>query len=191
MAEISDAELKELLANSREMKAELDLLKEDNKNLRGLMADNAGPRILKKVTERKVRLRIVDGKAVVGYKNRGTDGKPLYIVEKVDPNDKNSRLLFVTLILEDKTELEVDYNEFLRETTSVEALVKETVEKEWTIEQGTVRQKMVEEYSMIETDVVVPVEIVGKIRTFKVAVPETSPEFKERELTIHENYVNI
>lgn len=187
---ITDAELQELLANSRETKAEVERLSAENKELRGIMANAAGPRVLKKVTEKKVRLRTIDGKVVVGYRNRGTEAKPLYIVEKVDPNDKNNRILYVTLILEDKTELEVNYNEFLIESPSTEALVKETEEKEWVIEQGTTRQRQYEEYSMIETDVIVPVEIIGKTRFFTVEVPETA-EMKARHLTIHENYVNI
>lgn len=185
---ISDAELKELLETTRANAAKLEALTNENTELRGLLRDSAGPRVVRAISERFVNLRFVDGKAVIGFKNRGVDSKPQYVYEKVDPNDKNNRLLFVDLILEGGEVVPVDYNEFLREGEMVSCKVKETKTKEWELEQGYVKKKEVDEYSTVELPVDVPVEIKGTVRTFLVEIPAPHGP---RELEIHEAYVNI
>lgn len=185
MAEITDAELKELLENSR-------LLAQRVKDLEGVVGDGqSAPRVLKRITERRVVVRMVDGKVVLGYHNRGTEARPAFVYEKPNPKKPSESINFVDLILEGMQKGEyitVEDREFRRETEKVTCKIVRTEEKEWTINQGTVRKKDVEEYSMIELDYIVPVDIVGKTRWYVVELPE---EKGRREVTLHESMVNI
>jgi len=74
----------------------------------------------------------------------------------------------------------------LREGESIECVIKNKEENPWSIEQGSTRQKSVEEYSMVETDVTVPLEVTGVNTTFTVVIPTTG-----EELVIDERYVNM
>lgn len=155
------------------------------------LADSQGSntRILRRVTERQVGIRIVDGKVVLGYKNRGTSDRPLYIYEKPDPNHPKEFILYVDLLLEGGTVLPVEYRQFMREAGLAMCKVVKTEEREWTLNQGLVRKREVEAYSSIELDYEVPLDVVGKVRMLTVQIPA---EFGgPREVTIHENYVNI
>lgn len=158
-------------------------------------------RILKRVTERKVGVRMVDlqdkkgHRAVVGFKNRGSENRPLYIYEQPDPKNPKENVLYVELILEKKAgeeknpTLAVNYNEFRKESSRATCRVVDTEEREWLINQGTVRKKEVEEYSSIELDYEVPLDVIGKVRIFTVEIPD---EFGgARNVKVHEDYVNI
>jgi len=184
---IPKSQLEAILADNQGLKNQMTGLMEAVQSLTRAQQENSGPRVLKKIKDRKVRVMFVDGKAVIGFVNRGTESKPLYAYEKVDPNDKNNRLLFIDLILQGKEEpVTVNYNEFLREGESIECVIKNKEENPWSIEQGSTRQKSVEEYSMVETDVTVPLEVTGVNTTFTVVIPTTG-----EELVIDERYVNM
>ena len=170
----------------------VEALKKENAELKEAMGGQ-GLRVLKRVTERKVRIMFIDNRAVVGYKNRGADHKPIYIYEKPDPNNSKEMISYVDLLLDGMKEgdkpLSVPFKQFREEGIAVECRVSEVEEKEWTINQGTVRRREVEEYSMVDTDTEVPLDIVGKARFFTVDVPAQFGGPKK--LKVHENYVNI
>lgn len=182
--EVPDAELRELMASVKALTKEVNDLK---------AADGAGggtTRLLKRVTERRVDVRRVDGKVVVGFRNRGSLARPVYVYEKTNPKDPTQKLLYVDLILEGMKPgdaLSVDYKEFRTESEKVTCKVLSTEEKEWELNQGMVKKKEVDGYSMVELDFDVPVQIIGKTRFFTVEMPDQD----HREVKVHENYVNV
>lgn len=181
-AKISDAELKEILDANKAMMKRIEELSVNN---------GEQTRTLKRVTERKVEIRMVDDKAVVGYHNRGTLNRPTYVYAKQDPANPTQQINFIDLITEGMKEGEyitVQDREFRRETERVKCKVVKVEEQEWILNQGTVRKRAVEEYSMVEQDYEVPVEIVGKTRWFVVELPV---ERGARRLKVHESMVNI
>ena len=148
------------------------------------------PRLLKRVTERRVDVRRIDGKVVLGYRNRGSDARPIYVYEKTNPRDPTQKVLYVDLILEGGKpgeSLSVDYKEFRTDSERVTCKVVRVEEKEWTLQQGLVKRKEVDGYSSVELDFDVPVDIVGKVRQYVVQIPDQD----HREVMVHENYVNI
>ncbi len=150
----------------------------------------AAPRILKRVSERQVDVRRVDGKVVLGYRNRGSDARPIYVYEKADPREPSKKNLYVDLILEGMAAgeaLTVEYKEFRTESERVTCKVVNTEEKEWEINQGMVKKREVDGYAMVELDFDVPVDIIGRTRFFTVELPDQD----RRTVRVHENYVNI
>lgn len=162
------------------------------KGIEGMAEQGSTTRILRRITERKVEVRLVDNRVVLGYKNRGSENRPVYIYEKPDPKDPKQNILFVDLILEGAKEGEVfpvEYKQFRTESARAICKVVKTEEKEWLINQGVVKKREVEEYSSIELDFDVPLDVVGKARFFTVDVPKDFGT--PRQVTVHESYVNI
>lgn len=189
--DVPQAEFEKLVKSVGDLAAGREADQKVIAELTGLLRDKQGPNVLKKITDRIVSLRFVNGKAVIGYKNRGVEARPQYVYEKKDPIDQTKTVLFVDLILEGETEaFPIDYNEFLREAERVECTVKKVEETEWTINQGYVKRKEVDEYSTVELPNDVPVDIVGRSRVFTVNVPSNGAS-APRELAISEHYVNI
>jgi hypothetical protein len=184
-------EIKEILANQREIMSQNAKLAQENLELKGLIqGDNQeNTRIVRRITERLVEVRFVNNKVVVGFKNIGTQSRPQYVYSKPDPKNPRETIEFVDIILEDKTVLTVDYREFRRESAKAKCKVLKTEENEWVMNQGMVRKKEVEEYSSIELDMDVPLDVVGKTRFYTVQIPQDFGG--AREMRIHENYVNI
>lgn len=177
--QITESELKQMMS---------DVAKQ---TLEGAGIQEGGnSRVLRRVTERRVEVRLVDGKVVVGFKNRGSEERPVYIYEVPDPKDPKQNVSMVDLLLEGSDEpLTVNFSEFRREGERAQCKVVKTEEKEWVLNQGVVKKREVEEYAMLELDYDVPLDIVGKARFFYVEVPK---EFGgPRTVQIHENYVNI
>jgi len=184
--EVSKTELEAMMADNQGLRAQLNTLMEAVQSLTSKQQESSGPKVLSQIKERKVRITFVNGKPVIGFANRGTERTKSYVYEKPDPNNKNNRLLYIDLILKGQEEpISVNYNEFLREGEAVECVVKSRDEKPWKIEHGMVRQKMVEEYSMVETSVLVPLDVMGVDVKFTVELP--SGELLE----VDEKYVNI
>lgn len=179
MAEVSNEELHALVI---EQGAEL-------KKLKGLLETEGGiGRSLKPIKERKVTLRRIDGKVVVGYKNRGTKDSPVYIYTKPDPKDPTQRVEFVDIILdgaEQDAVVTLPYAQFRKESERVDAKVVETKEKEWEVTQGNVKKREVDGYNLIELDYDIPVDIIGKVRLYVCELASG------QQITVHENYVNI
>ena len=180
--EISRGEIEALLAEVKGLRATVEKIESGE----GL----ADARVLKKITERTVTLRRIDGKVVVGYRNKGVENKTQYVYEGPDPKDPVKRTLFVDLILEGmapEAALKVEYREFLAESERVVCKIISTEEKEWMIEQGTVKKREVDGYSMVDLDLDVPIEVTGKTRWFTMRLPDQD----HREVKVHEAYVNI
>ena len=195
MAEITKEEMQELLANQRTIMEQNKQLASENAGLKELIdKDGLGSsRLLKRITERKVEIRFVDGKAVVGYKNQGTQTSPKYIYSKPDPKDPRQEIDMVDLILEGmeaKDAISVPYSQFCKESARKSCKVVATEEKEWLINQGTVKKREVEEYSSIELDFDVPVDVIGVSRTFTVEVLDENTR-ETRNVKVGEMYVNI
>lgn len=147
-------------------------------------------RILRRNTDRKVEVRFIDKKAVLGYFNRGTDNRPQYIYTKPDPRDPRKEIEMVDLVLEDSKEaLSVEWSQFRKESARSMCKVVKTESKEWLLNQGTVKKREVEEYSSVELDFDVPLDVVGQARFFTVEVPADFGT--PRQVTLHENFVNI
>lgn len=175
-------------------KEELDALIAEGVK-RGLesFGDGGSTRVLRRVTERKVEVRMIDGKVVLGYKNRGSQQRPLYIYDEPDPKDRRQMIQYVDLILEGMKEgdapLKVQFSQFRIESDRVKCRVINVEEKEWIINQGIVKKKEVEEYSSIELDFDVPLDVIGRTRTFTVEIPKDYGG--PRNVSVHEAYVNI
>lgn len=182
VVEVNKSELAAMLAEMQALRASVEKIESGD----GL----TNTRILKKITERKVTLRRVDGKVVLGYRNKGTESKPLFVYEGSDPKDPTKKVWFIDVILEGmkpENAIKIDYKEFLAESERVLCTVASTEEKEWSIDQGMVKKREVDGYSMIELDFDVPVEVIGKTRWFTVKLPDQD----HREVKVHEAYVNI
>lgn len=147
-------------------------------------------RTLRRITERRVEVRLIDNHVVLAFKNRGSEERPVYIYEVPDPKNPKEMVSMVDLIIEgsEQEPMAVNYSEFRREGERVQCKVLRTEEKEWTITQGVVKRKEVEEYAMVELDYDVPLDVVGKARFFTVELPAG---YGSRQVLIHENYVNI
>jgi len=144
----------------------------------------------RRVRERNVTIMFVDGKAVIGMVNHGTEDEPRKLYEHPDPNDSTRRVLYADLIIKDpatgKTETikRVNWLEFLREGARQECRVIKTRNEEWIIDQGTVLKKEVKEYRTVELDTEVPVDIEGTTRHYIV-------DIDGKGLEVHEDYVNM
>lgn len=141
-----------------------------------------------KVTDRTVTVMFVDEKPVIGYVNKGSAQRPIYIYEKQDPVRPTEYIAYVDVVLlgVDKPKT-LNYVEFLQQADRTDCKILKKEEKEWTISQGTtVGRRFVEgTYHMVDTDALVPVEIKGKTSVFTVELPDKS------STEIHERYVNI
>ena len=160
-----DKQIAELTANITALTASVNMLMQQSQD--------TAPRIIRKgVTERKLRLRFVDGNPVIGYENRGTEKSPRFVYEAPDPQNPKESKLYVNLIVKDvKDPIRVSYNEFLNEGESIECKIIKQEQQEKTEEHGMVRRKEVDGYSMLETDVLVPMEVTSVSRTYTVELP--------------------
>lgn len=192
MTDISQDDLKAIVAHQKETDKKLEALSRENKELRGLTSEK-GVKKLKEVTERIAELRMIDGRVVLGFKNRGTERRPRYIYEKPDPLNPTVRINFVDVILEGTEEKEeevmsIKHEEFLEESERVKAKIIDIKEHPWVINQGSTRRKEVDGYSLVELDFVVDLEVKGTTRDYTLRLPE---EFEGREVTVYEDYINI
>jgi hypothetical protein len=188
MEGLSNEELNELLANQRTIMEQNKQLIEENKKLR---EDGSSPsrRILKEVTDRTVKVAMVDNKMVVGYANKGVESKPQYVYEKPDPKDPKNMLLYVDLILDgEKDPVSVNYNEFIDQAERVKCKVIKVEDKQWKIQQGWTKKKEIDGYSTVELDFDVPIDVIGVTRFFTVELPV---DRGGKQITLHESYINL
>lgn len=188
--EIPDAELKELLASVKALTETVSKQSETIDSLKKTVGDGTPPRrVLKEITERKVSLRRIDGKAVIGFRNRGSKDRPQYVYDRINPQNKDERLQFVDILLQGMTEpsqaIPVNYNEFLIDSERVVCLVKYKKETPWKMEQGVTKSKEVDGYSMVELDYDIPIDVIGVATTYTVELPEGGT------IVVPEAYVNM
>lgn len=183
MVEINPEELAAILKTNKELTERLE-------KVEGLInPEGTGTlRVLRRIKEHNVIVRRIDGKVVLGYKNRGYEGSPLFIYTKPDPKDPTQKLEYVDVILEGmKTgeSMTLPYGDFRKQSERVTAKVIDTKEQEWEMNQGMTKKKEVDGYSMSELDFDIPMDVIGKVRLYTVELPGG------HQVTIHENYVNI
>jgi DNA-binding protein YbaB len=182
--EVSEVELKSILEKQRAMEKELADLRQSNAGLSANQMPEQS-RVVKRITDSKVRVKFVNNKPVVAYKNRGTQTKPVFTYEITDPNDKNKRILMVDLVLHGVKEVvPVDFNNFLLEAETREFVVKSERKEPWSIKQGLVKKREVQDYNMVETGDLVEIEVVGDNHFYSVEIDGDVIEFESA-------YVNI
>lgn len=184
-------ELQGLLASIKEMTEQNKKILSENAELKAMMGDGAGTsRILKRVTQRVVEVRMIDGKVVMGYINHGTDKSPQFWYQKPDPKNQNQMIDWVDLVLEGAKEaMPVQVSSFRKESQRVKCRIVKVDEKEVIENQGVVKKREIEEYSSIELDFDVPLDVIHKVFFYDVEVPR---EFGgPREIKVHERMVNI
>jgi len=129
--------------------------------------------------EKLVKLRRWNGDLVIGWKNMGTEKKPLYIVSEYDKERRmNVEYRFVLLKNNPEKAIKVENLVFLQESETV--LCKETglEKKEIVTTHGSVFKKdfVQNGYGMFETQVEVPLEVVEH-ELFHTVVLEDGEEF--------------
>jgi hypothetical protein len=204
MVQISESELQVLkdAANSATKNAEAINSLQKQLNVMNSVNNDQAPgrkriREIKDDADRTVRLRFIDGMPVVGFKNRGTEHRPLYIYEVPDPLHKGQTLLKVDIVLRDGkgTEVEetVDYKEFIEQADSVECKVVK-IDRTPVIldEQGYVVKKEVDGYSTMEKDEEVDLIVTGEESNYIVSLPKQyADSFPNGKVEVNERYINI
>lgn len=184
-------ELKGLLASVKEISEQNKKILAENAELKSMMGEGGGnSRILKRVTQRIVEVRLIDNKAVIGYMNKGTDTSPVYWYKMPNPRDPKEMVDMVDLVLEgSNTPYPVEMSIFRKESQRAKCKILNTKEKEWIENQGVVKKREIEEYSSIELDFDVPLDVIHKTYLYTVEIPK---EFGgPREVVVGESMVNI
>ncbi len=187
---------KEVLSISKD---ELQAMLNDAAERGAQMAKDSGQTglVRKAVKEHFASLRFIDGRAVVGFANKGTENRPQYVYTIQDPKNPKENIEMVELILEGMKESEampVNFIEFLSETPRVRCKIVKKTEEPWEITQGTTERTTVPEgsYEVSYQGYRVPVSIEGKTTVFTLEIPGSeSADGKARTLDVHEDYVNI
>lgn len=175
---IPAAEWEEFQKNQQEMAKKIAGLESGDK-----------PKIMKSPKEHLITVSFVNGKPVVGYVNRGTPDKPVYIYEAVNPKKPSEYLLYVDVILkgDEQNPVRLVYLEFMEQAERHECLVTKTRDEPWETFSGTVNRKTVPEgeYYTDELGIVVPLEVKGVIKFYTVRLPDG------KEIELHERFCNI
>lgn len=182
---VKTSDMKELLAQNRELAKKVDLL---SQKVEGGTEEYKPTLLTKAVKEHVVRVTFIGDKPVIGFANRGTETKPLYIYEKPDPNDSKSRILYVDVMLQgDEKAIPMRYIELLQEGDHRPCKVKCVEKKEWEEIQGSVEAQVIEgeNYAPTKLGFEVPVGVTGAKYTYTVELPDGS------DLVIKDEYVNI
>jgi hypothetical protein len=174
--EVDAGELKALMEQNRELMRQIQEKTQDN---------GSPIKVHRPITKREVSVRFISNKPVIGFANKGVESRPTFVYKAPNPSDPKESIEFVDVILlGDKEPIKVPYLDFLRDSDRRQCTVLETKEEPWEIEQGSVRQKSIVDYSSIETDIIVPVLITGVARSFVVLIDGNRVE-------INEKYVNM
>jgi hypothetical protein len=174
--EVNESDLKELIAQNREFKARIEGLEASESSVK---------KVVKRTKHNEVNVSFIDGKPVIGFINKGVENRPKYVYSTPDPLNPTQTIEFVDVIVKGSTEpLKVNYLQFIRDSEKRMCKVLETNEEIWEIEQGETVKREVIDYASVETGIVVPVTIEGKVRTFVVDIDGEKVE-------INEKYVNM
>lgn len=135
-------------------------------------------------------IMFIDGKPVVGMVNKGTTNSPVKLYDIPDPLDKNKSIMGVDLQIKDLKSGEVEviaglnFLEFIQEGERRKCAVIRPIERKWYLDEGTVEQQEVKEYSMEGKGVDVNLEVTGVERLYVM-------DIDGEEVEIHEDYVNM
>lgn len=188
MAEISDEQLKLLLANQEKYDTLIKAMGEMSSEIKNLRENKQdGPIVLKENRDREMSIRTLNDKIVVGFHNRGTAEKPVFTYEVPDPDNKDQKVLMVDLLLlGEENPIRVQYGQFQKESGRLMGKCIKENATPFVIKQGSVRRKEIDGYNMIETDVIVPVEIRGFKKEYVLQVEGIADP-----ITVDEMLVNI
>lgn len=177
--EVSERQLNDLLAQNK-------ILMEKNSELAEGGEDKGKVEAPTEITDRTVSIVFVDDKPVQAFKNRGTKERPAYVYEKPNPENPKEMILFVDALFPGEPDaVPLAYNDLLREGLRENCAILKVEATPWTIGQGKTTKKMVNNYAMEETGVVVPMEVKGTTSVFTVQLPNGDT------MDVHENFVNI
>lgn len=175
---VPKSEFMSIVENMNKMQSEIASLKANN---------NSGKPV-KVAGGQTVTISYVNGKPVVGYGNHGSSDKPQYIYEAPNPMRPNEYLLYVDVIIQGvEKPIKLLYNEFMEQAEHHVCTVVSVRKMPWVVTGDEVTKKVVgeSEYATTDTGIIVPMEVKGETRFFKVKLPDGS------ELELHERYVNI
>lgn len=179
---IGASELRELLDSNRKLMQKVDALSSET-------AEEMPTLLRKEVEEKTVRVAFIDGKPVIGYKNRGTETRPQYAYERPDPENPKEMILYIDVLLDGVDEAQpIRYKELMNEAEHTPCKVLKTESKPWEVLQGTVEAMQLPEgdkYRMESKGYKTPVGATGVTRTYTVQLPDG------KELKISDQYVNI
>ena len=178
-----------------EMKALMEQMSTLSKEVSRLTAGNADitkskSRAKRTKEEPDMTIMFIDDKPVVGMVNKGSELNPVKVYEAPDPLDKDKRILKVDLqVLNQKTDtVEViaglNFLDFMQEGERQECKVIKIIERKWYLDEGTVEQQEVKEYSMQGKGVDVTLEVAGVEYIYLMNIGG-------KEVEIHEDYVNM
>lgn len=158
----------ERLYNATEVKAMLEQV----------LANARGEGVEKKPTKRvpEVRMPRFQGKFIIGFKNVNTDeffqDKEIFSFDVWDDKIKQN-VAWVTVIFDDKTELNVPLQTAVQKSRMVKCELVETVKHDASYSIGKVERQEVEEYRMKGTGQTVDMEVKQYKYTYKVKLPHT------------------
>lgn len=171
--DISKDDLKELIVSNRE-------LRQSNADLKGRIdkIESGEPQVLEAVRKNTARVRVMDGKYVLGWTKKGT-------YEERDPHT-HEMVAYRDLILEgvDKPK-KVNNIEFLNNTEAVNAEIVDVKTEPIEVNQGFTDQKQFDGHVMKETGSVVPLKVKGEHSVYTLKTPDG------HELELDEQYINV
>lgn len=166
--EVNEDTLRELIESNKLLQATVDSLGSN------AVAQSPGLQVRRKTRDFDYKLRKWGEDIVIGFANKGTEKRPLYIYSLYNDVTRLQEQ-FVDLILKGGKKVnKVDYITFLRDAEIVKARMISKVEHEDIKEYGMIPKKEMAEngYGMYETMVLVPVEVVSKSYTMTLQLPE-------------------
>jgi hypothetical protein len=175
--------------NNAEVLALLTKIQKENQELKQALISGNTDGISRASKEKghTAHVRVIDGQVVVGFKNRGTTTRELYIYPRQDPYDKTKRVNYVDVVLEDGTVLPVDYIEFFEQTLRVKCRIVDRKEFHWKEALGKVSKKEVPEgkYDYVELDEEVDQVVKGVTFEYTLELPE---EYGNRRVKLSDDY---
>lgn len=148
------------------------------------------------VKDHVLRLRVVDGKPVIGFHNKSKmPNRTKYVYQEVDPNDKTQVNEYIdVLLLGEKEPRKMLYlEEFMSSDDVIECKIIETKKEQKEISHGVVDKIAYNhgDYSSSLAGYKVPVKTLYDVITHKVELPEGFyPESGERQIEVSEYVVN-
>ena len=167
--EVSRDLLEQLIASNKEAQKRIDILESN-----AVSTAPGQPTRVKKNKETYVKMRKYNGDFVIGWENVGKEDRPRYVYSEFNPTTRES-VDFINLITKESAKpIKTPYVDYLRDSESVFVKQISKKEEEEVLTQGQVYKKDFVEngYGMIETTMLVPVEVITRSCTFIVDIGE-------------------
>lgn len=189
--EVPEADFKGLLKMVGDLTEKVKSQGVENETLRSMIsgiADTSKP-TLKKVMDRFVFLRVVGGKPVKGYVNKAElPGKKKYVYTMPHPQFADEVVEYIDLeILGEEKPVKMKYLDYIQNTERIKCRIAGVKEEEIIENQGEVEKQSFDEshgYRMNRTGIFVPAEVITKVRTFTLELPDKT------EVEIGEDFIN-